>query len=221
MTLFAVTVSFLLTFLLDWRSYAMLTISLLMATVVVRTPLKFALKGLSAAIVISLFTLVLHLLFGTRSGEIATRVFGLSVDSGALTTGLLYCWRIGLFMALAAIFVAAVSPYDLSLLLRRLLRKALPSRKLSESVALAVSVGIRFVPLMLAQAETVTLAQRARGASFSSRSFRNFKEYAALLVPLLMITARRSQTLADALTARYWGLGRVGETLRQFKLRGE
>ncbi|HYD64830.1 energy-coupling factor transporter transmembrane component T, partial [Azospirillum sp.] len=60
-------------------------------------------------------------------------------------------------------------------------------------VSLMLALTIRLVPVLLAQAQEIRMAQRARGVERSA---------VALLVPLMVKTLRMADDLADALEAR-------------------
>ena len=87
----------------------------------------------------------------------------------------------------------------ISLLLRPFRRFHLPA----DEFALMTLVALRFLPLLIDEANQLIKAQQARGASFSGGSLRQrSRSLVALLVPMLQGALRRAGELAVALESR-------------------
>jgi len=71
--------------------------------------------------------------------------------------------------------------------------KHAPSWVPSDQIALAISLTLRFIPLVRATFDEVRMAQKARGLDHSVK---------ALLVPLVVRTLKRSDGIAEAIQAR-------------------
>ena len=69
---------------------------------------------------------------------------------------------------------------------------------------LTVGIMFRFVPLLIDELSGIIKTQLVRGAFASARGLGKVKVLIPLFVPLILQTFRKSQTLADALTARYF-----------------
>lgn len=69
---------------------------------------------------------------------------------------------------------------------------------------LTVGIMFRFVPLLIDELSGIIKTQLVRGAFASARGLGKVKMLLPLFVPLILQTFRKSQTLADALTARYF-----------------
>ncbi|HYE00379.1 MAG TPA: energy-coupling factor transporter transmembrane protein EcfT [Alphaproteobacteria bacterium] len=100
------------------------------------------------------------------------------------------------FLALLAAALLVTSTTTVSAMTAALERALAPLRPLGvspEGVALALSLAIRLIPLLMAEAGRVREAQRARGLDRSP---------VALFVPLVVRTLRIAEELAEALDAR-------------------
>ena len=69
---------------------------------------------------------------------------------------------------------------------------------------LVIGIMFRFIPLLLDELSGIIKTQLIRGAFSKSRGFSKIKILIPLFVPLILQTFRKSQYLADALTARYF-----------------
>ncbi|MBO4319023.1 MAG: ATP-binding cassette domain-containing protein [Treponema sp.] len=71
-------------------------------------------------------------------------------------------------------------------------------------LVLTVGIMFRFVPLLIDELSGIIKTQLVRGAFSSAKGLGKVKMLLPLFVPLILQTFRKSQTLADALTARYF-----------------
>ena len=70
-------------------------------------------------------------------------------------------------------------------------------------IALVLSLGLRFVPILADEAQSVMDAQAARGASFEEGSaWARLRALGTILVPVFAGALRHAQNLARALDAR-------------------
>lgn len=92
------------------------------------------------------------------------------------------------------------------LLLRPLRRLGLPA----DEFGLMTLVSLRFIPVLIQEAEQLVRAQMSRGANFTTGSLRSrVRGIGALLVPMVQGALRRAENLSAALEAR--GYGVMGE----------
>lgn len=106
--------------------------------------------------------------------------------------------------------------YGTEALLSPCRRLGLPAHQL----AMVVTIALRFVPTLALQMERIVKAQTARGADFGLdgrwRFIRMIRRLLPLLVPLFLVSLRRSETLVVAMAARgYTGNARRSHRIRQ------
>ncbi|MGB5105088.1 MAG: energy-coupling factor transporter transmembrane component T [Candidatus Zixiibacteriota bacterium] len=150
-------------------------------------------------------TLAMHLLF-TRTSAVETISFGfVQLNRVALTIGLLYCWRVALFFAIALSFTRWISQEEFA---ESIWRLAAPLGKLGipvQGICMALTISIRFIPQIFAEHRRIEMAQRARGANPSRGWLGRVRQFVPLLVPTMASGLRSINTTADALTVRAWG----------------
>lgn len=77
-------------------------------------------------------------------------------------------------------------------------------------VSLVTGIVFRFIPLLYDEAARITTARIIRGAGRGSRKglVATVQSMASLFVPLILRTLTRAERLAEAITARYYGVGK-------------
>jgi energy-coupling factor transport system permease protein len=199
----------LVTAILDPLAYLLLTLTLIVGCMVQRLGLSDYRRLVLMFLPMAIITLTLHLLFNRTGHEIIGSLLGLPISREALTTGLLFCWRMGLFLLAAILFTKMISADEFA---RGIWMALYPLRRLGIAVdgfCMAMWTAIRFIPTVFQQYHQVVFAQKARGATFDGGLVARTRKMAPLLVPITVIAIRKSDILADALIVRGWGSGAV------------
>jgi energy-coupling factor transport system permease protein len=114
-------------------------------------------------------------------------------------------------MMLSTLVTLTTSPValtdGLTLLMRPLRRLRVPV----DDIAMMLSIALRFIPTIAAEATTIIKAQTSRGARFNQGSLLvRLRAWIPVIIPLLVQLFRRADTLAFAMEARcYTGIGRT------------
>lgn len=91
-------------------------------------------------------------------------------------------------------------------LMRPLARLGVPV----EGIGMVLSIALRFIPLVGEELMRIHTAQRSRAASFDEGALiERIRLWASVLTPLIVGLFRRADRLAEAMTARCFGSGRV------------
>ncbi len=162
---------------------------------------------------------ILALLF--TPGDTTLSTFGplvISSDGAWFVVGFSSIFLL-VFLA-AQLLALTTSPVALAegiaLLLRPLRRWHVPA----DELALMTLVALRFLPLLVDEADQLIKAQQARGAQFTRGSLRKRgRTLLALLVPMLRGALRRADELAVALESRGYALGGEQTPLYETRLR--
>lgn len=195
---------------------------LTMATIALAVLVKLTLTDLrrirTPILIFCLVTLLMHVLFVHPKESTVIDLGFATINTSALLTGLLYCWRIGLFAILALSFVRWVTQEEFVVSVWRLL---LPLGKVgvpAQGIGMALTIAVRFIPQILIEHRRIETAQRARGAEFAGSWIARTRQALPLLVPTVASAFRRIGTTADALTVRSWGVYPTRTFLRQGSL---
>jgi energy-coupling factor transport system permease protein len=162
---------------------------------------KLDLKTLKPFLLASIWFVALGVFIWPFYISVGTPLFTL-FGSTITTTGLLFGFAMGLRVALmvttATIVMMTTSPQKMMM---GLLKMGIPYK-----AGMALSVAIRFVPLINAERLTITEAQRTRGLNLDQgNSFKKSIKYVGVIGPLMLRVFDLTSTLAVAMDCRGFG----------------
>ena len=178
-----------------------------------------ALKNLKPFVWLFLLTFLLHCLF--TKGKILVEipfVKGYITEEG-IYRGIFYTLRIGILVVMANLLTLTTSPMSLTDGIERFLS---PFRRVgvpAHEIAMMLSISIRFIPILIEEAERIRKAQISRGGCFEGNLLRRIRSIIPLIVPLFLSTFRRANDLALAMDARCYrgGEGRTSYHILRFR----
>ena len=111
--------------------------------------------------------------------------------------------RLVIIVTLSTILTLTTKPTDLTLGLEQLLKPLNLIKINSEEIALIISIALRYIPTLLDEANKIMLAQASRGVDFQEGKLKDkIMQVISLLVPMFIISFKRSDDLANAMEAR-------------------
>lgn len=117
--------------------------------------------------------------------------------------------RLVIIVTLSTILTLSTKPTDLNLGLERILKPLSIVRINAEEIAMIISIALRYIPTLLDEANKIMLAQASRGVDFKEGKFKDkIMQIISLLVPMFIISFKRSDELANAMEARNFVPGR-------------
>ena len=175
-----------------------------------RIPLRFALRGLLAPLPFLLALAILQVFFNGQpdSGPVFFTIFGSIIGLSDIGAGLMLLARFSALVLALSLTSYTLSTGELTLalgyLLRPLSRLGLPAL----DFVMMVTVALRFLPLLAQTAERIAKSQAARGADWDARGgglLKRARRIVPLIVPMFLVSLRRSETMALAMDARGYG----------------
>lgn len=156
---------------------------------------------------IIMITVLLQVLF--TPGNELFRAGPVHISGRGLLAGLDLAARLVLITALGIVLTSTTSTLRLAAGLEELLKPLARLGVPVHEVVMAVTVAVRFVPVIFEEAGTIMNAQISRGAGFGGPGpARRATAFISLMVPLLVAALRRSEELATAMEARCYQGGR-------------
>ena len=141
------------------------------------------------------------------------RIFVLTDRS--VLSGLFLIGRFMVIVSLLSLFSFTTSTTELMHGVEHILR---PLQKLhfpAHETALVVNIAIRFVPILMGEAERIMRAQASRGADFGTGGrynfIRRFVKMLPLFVPLFILSLQHAQNMTEAMVSRCY-MGGEGRT---------
>ena len=197
------------------QSLAKLSIALISVFLIIRVskiPFLVVIRNLRPFLWLFLLTIIFHL-FLTKQGNtlIIIPYLGTEITTFGLTNGLIYTFRLGILILIAAVLTLTTSPMELTDALDRFLK---PLQKLGISThefTMMITLSLRFIPTLLFEADKLQKAQISRGAIFEGNMIQRIKSVIPLILPLFISVFRRADELALAMDARCY-VGGTGRT---------
>jgi energy-coupling factor transport system permease protein len=126
-------------------------------------------------------------------------------------TGAVYIMtRLVVVITLSTILTLTTKPTDLNLGLEKVLKPFGYIGLNAEELAMIISIALRYIPTLLDEANKIMLAQASRGVDFSEGKFKDkIMQIISLLVPMFIISFKRSDELANAMEARNFIPGKM------------
>ncbi|MCD7723001.1 MAG: energy-coupling factor transporter transmembrane protein EcfT [Clostridiales bacterium] len=205
----AVIVSFFLC-----KNFLSLLLSAIAVTAIVaisKTPFKTILKSLKPLSIIIAFTAVLNLFYG--DGEALVTLGRLTITADGIFTAIFIAVRIVLLVIIGSLLTYTTTPTDLTDAIERLMKPLKIFRKdIPHTIAMTMTIAIRFIPTLVEEIEKIMMAQKSRGADLDSGSiFHRAKALVPVIIPLFISSFRRANDLAYAMECRCYR-GGVGRT---------
>ena len=190
--------------------YGLAALFLAMTIRLSKVPLKFMVRGLKAVLVLLLISVSFNL-FLTPGREIFRLGF-LKITWEGLRTAVFMALRLIFLVLGSSVMTLTTTPNELTDGLEKglgfLKKVGVPVHE----VAMMMSIALRFIPILIEEADKIMKAQMARGADFESGNIvQRAKSMVPLLVPLFISAFRRATDLAMAMEARCYrgGEGRT------------
>lgn len=193
-------------------------LSLLLAAVTVlgvvaisKTPFKTVFKSLKPLRIIIIITAVLNLFYG--GGKTLVSLGRLSITTGGISTAVFVAARIILLVIIGSMLTYTTSPTDLTDAIERMMKPLKVFKKdIPHTIAMTMTIAIRFIPTLVEEIDKIMAAQKSRGAEMDSGSLlHRVKALVPVIIPLFISAFRRANDLAYAMECRCYR-GGVGRT---------
>lgn len=190
--------------------FVLVTVFLAAMLLVSRIPLSYTLKGIRGIFVLCVITAVFNLLF--TPGTPLVQWKGILITKEGVKTAVFIAIRLIYLVLGASLMTLATTPNQLTDGLEKscsfLKKFGVPVHE----IAMMMTIALRFIPILMEEAEKIKKAQMARGADFENGNlWKRLKSYVPVLVPLFVSAFRRAQDLALAMESRCYhgGEGRT------------
>lgn len=195
-------------------SLLLMTIFVAAVNLISRIPVKIVLKGIKPIVLIVIFTAALNLLY-TDEGRVLAEFWIIKITDQGIETAVFMAMRIVLMIISSALLTYTTSPTQLTDALERLLSPLKRIKVPVHSIAMMMTIALRFIPLLVEEIERIMNAQKARGADMENGNLiKRAKALVPVLIPLFISSFRRAGDLAFAMECRCYD-GDHGRTRMQ------
>lgn len=203
----------------SFLSLALVAVFTLAATLLSGVPAKMILKSLKPIIIILLFTAVLNV-FYTTGGRTYFEWKFIEITEKGVNTAIFMAIRIVCLVVLSSLLTYTTTPTMLTDALERLLSPLTVFKIKVHTLAMMMTLALRFIPTLIEEIERITNAQKARGADLETGGIvARAKALVPIFVPLMVSSFRRAYELAFAMTCRGYTGGDGRTRMKQMHLR--
>lgn len=174
----------------------------LVAIALTRLSYRLVLGNLKPFIWLFTFTFGLHSLLTPGHAVFLLPLSEHAVTAEGLHLGAFFVVRLAAVIVAASLLTLTTSPMQLTGGLERLFRPLQRFGFPAGDLAMMISIALRFIPVLVDEAERLRKAQLARGADFGGNPLRRIKNLIPLLAPLFVSAFDRADRLALAMESR-------------------
>ncbi len=207
----------------NFLSLGLLACLLLVSMLLSKIPLKMYLKNIKAILPVIILTALLNI-FYTKGGTVFVDWWIFEITSAGIYRSVFMSLRIILLILSSAVLSYSTSPTSLTGAIESIL-SPLGFIGLGDAVhtmAMTMTIALRFIPTLIDETEKIMNAQKARGADLESGNLvKKVKALLPILIPLLISSVRRAYELAEAMECRCYngGKGRTKFRIMKYSLR--
>jgi len=175
--------------------------------------IRRALRMLSALLKFSILLFVVQVLFIRDGAALFVLPFHIAVTDKGVLFSLLFVMRLLAATMPLAMMLSVMQMSELSGVLVEKLR-------IPYKYAFGLTTAIRFIPIFMAEASDIMMAQTARGVEFDTRNFfKKIKLLLPLCVPLLISSVKRVDRGAISAELRGFNCRKRGYSYHQYKMK--
>ena len=199
--------------------YAFFALALFLIAVIIlaRIPFSDMLKSMKGILFIIIITVILNVFF--YQGQTKTVLFWIITKEALIFSAYMALRLVTLVMA-SVLLTFTTTPVALTDGIESLLSPLKVIKFPVHELALVMSIALRFIPILMNEADRIIMSQKARGADFESGNIiKRTKAMIPVLIPLLISAFRRAEELGDAMDSRCYSSSAVRTKYKKLKLR--
>lgn len=182
-----------------------------------KIPIKTVLKSLKPLVFIIILTSVLNLFYGR--GEPLVQLGRIKITANGIETALFMAIRIVSLVVVSSLLTYTTSPTALTDAIERLLKPLTYVKVDVHSIAMTMTIALRFIPTLIEEIDKIMSAQKSRGANLDSGNLiQRAKALIPVLIPLFVSSFRRAGELAYAMECRCYRGGEGRTKMKVMKL---
>ncbi|MBQ8981381.1 MAG: energy-coupling factor transporter transmembrane protein EcfT [Eubacterium sp.] len=182
----------------------------LLVVLVSKIKLTVILKGMKPILFIVIFTTLLNLFYGT--GEPIFHFGIIKITQNGINNAVFMALRILILVVTGLMLTYTTTPTQLTDAIESLLKPLKVFKLDIHSLAMTMTIALRFIPILVEEVDKIMAAQKSRGADMESGGIiKRAKAIVPVLIPLFISSFRRANELADAMECRCYrgGEGRT------------
>ncbi len=200
-------------------SLLIFTAFIICVTVVSKVPFNLYFKNLKSIMPIIIFTAVINLFYGSE-GKVLFSFWRFTVNTGGVYRAVFMAMRILLLITVSSVLTYTTTPNDLTDAIETLLSplKYIGLKNAVHTLAMMMTIALRFIPTLVEETDKIMNAQKARGADLENGKLtQRIKALIPILIPLLISAVRRAYELAEAMECRCYNGGEGRQRMKKLQ----
>lgn len=207
----------------NFLSLGLTVVFSLVAIFMSKIPLSMYLKNIKSILPIIIITSLLNV-FYADGGKVLVDWWIFTITSAGVSRSVFMTLRIVQLILISAVLSYTTSPTSLTGAIESLLKplKLIGLGNAVHTMAMVMTIALRFIPTLIEETQKIMNAQKARGADLESGSIvKRVKALLPILIPLLISSIRRAYELAEAMECRCYngGTGRTKYRIMKYSYR--
>ena len=202
----------------NFLSLGVVGVFVLLSMLACGVPFRVFFKSLKPIVPVVLFTALLNI-FYVSGGEELISFWILKITTKGVMTAVFMAIRIVFLIIASSILTYTTVPTMLTDAIEKLLSPLRLIKVPVHTIAMMMTLALRFIPTLIEEIEKITNAQKARGADFESGKLADrVRAVVPILIPLFVSSFRRAYELAFAMSCRCYTGGEGRTRMKQMKL---
>ncbi len=207
----------------NFLGLALLSVLIFTSMLLSKIGITMYLKNIKSILLIVILTAILNI-FYTKGGTTLVDWWIFTITTDGISRAAFMAFRIILLILSSAILSYTTSPTSLTGAIESLLKplKFIGLSNAVHTMAMVMTIALRFIPTLIEETQKIMNAQKARGADMESGSIiKRVKALLPILIPLLISSIRRAYELAEAMECRCYngGVGRTKYKIMRYSYR--
>ncbi|MBE6827449.1 MAG: energy-coupling factor transporter transmembrane protein EcfT [Ruminococcaceae bacterium] len=203
------------------KNFYSLGLMILLLTVIILLSgisLKLIYKSIKPIFIIVLITSLLQLIYN-KNGDVLFEYWKIRITTGGVFTAIFTTVRIAALVAASSMLTYTTSPTMLTDAIERLFSPLKVFKINVHSIAMMMTIALRFIPTLIDEVDKIMAAQKSRGADLESGNIVDRgKALVPIFIPLFINSFRRAYELAFAMECRCYQGGEGRTRLKVMKV---
>lgn len=197
-------------------SYLVATAALIACILLSRVPFKYIVRGLKPIMMLLIFTTILNIF--VTPGKVVFKIAALTITKEGIYLSIHVVVRLMYLIIGSSLLTFTTTPTRLTDALEKVLRPLSKIKVPVHEIAMMMSIAVRFIPILVEEADKIMKAQASRGVDFQVKNpVKKVKNMMPVVVPLFISAIRRANELALAMEARCYQGGEGRTKMRVLK----
>ncbi len=204
----------------NWFGLAVAVLFLVMSAAVSRLPVRLLWRSIKPILPLILFTSLINI-FYLQDGATLVKWWIIHITADGVATAVFIAIRIVCLIMGTSLLTYTTSPTALTDALERILYPLTFLHIKVHTLAMMMTIALRFVPTLMDETDKIMSAQKARGADLETGNLvQRVKALLPVLIPLFVSSFRHAIELATAMECRCYHGGDGRTRMKQLRIHG-